>query len=112
MATWPPTLADLKVELRVEDQRDDPVMARKLAAAISYVERVKADPDLGYFVPPHDVGSLVEGTLLLASRLYARRNSPDGLVAMGELGSTNVPGFDADIDRALEIGRYGGSFTV
>jgi len=112
MATWPPTLADLKVELRAEDQRDDPVMARKLAAAIAFVERVKTDPDLGYFVPGYNVGDLVEGTLLLAARLYARRNSPDGLIAMGELGSTNVPGFDADIDRMLEIGRYGGSIIV
>lgn len=112
MASWPPTLADLKVELRVEDQRDDPVMARKLAAAIAFVERVKADPDLGYFVPGYNVGDLVEGTLLLAARLYARRNSPDGLIAMGELGSVNVPGFDADIDRMLEIGRYGGSIIV
>lgn len=113
--SWPPTLQDLKDELRIDHNRDDRVLARKLASAIGFVNDQLADPAVGYFVPPAEPGTLdrlVEGTLLLASRLYARRNSPDGLVAMGDLGSASVPGFDADVERMLGIGRQRGSFTV
>jgi hypothetical protein len=112
MASWPPTLDDLRDQLDVDIERDRKVWAAKLRAAIGYIERAKTDPDLGYFVPPHQVDDLVEGTILLASRLKARGNSPDGLVSMGELGSSRVPSFDADIERLCEIGRYGGSVIV
>lgn len=46
------------------------------------------------------------GTLRLAGRWHTRRRSPDGLVAMAELGAARVPSFDPDIERLLKIGRY------
>jgi hypothetical protein len=44
--------------------------------------------------------------LRLAGRWHTRRRSPDGLVAMAEMGAARVTSFDPDIDRLLRIGRH------
>lgn len=110
MATWPPTLAQLKVDMKIADTRDDAAMALDLAAAISYVQRVLADrwnfdgtlPNL-----PAPVGDdLALGTLRLAARSVYRRRSPDGTVGASDIGAVRVPSTDADIERLLQTGRY------
>lgn len=191
---WPPTLAELKLDMGITDDRDDERLSRVLAAAATFVERVR--PEFGYPGTP-DVGDVVNlvligaddqgdpsnfdtvtlavelpdgttdetpvvtnppavtgrytvaypvaqvgghnarwtttgpvsvvtewftvrasgkrraptpdlhlGTLRLAGRWHTRRRSPDGLVAMAELGAARVPSFDPDIERLLKIGRY------
>lgn len=114
MTDWPPTLDQLKVEVGADDQRDDLALQAQLDAAMSFVRRVhdgRYEFDLIFGVSglPYPGAEIVLGTLRLAARWYARRRSPDGLVAMGDLGSTLIPGFDTDLERMLEIGRYGGS---
>lgn len=61
---------------------------------------------IGRKPPPPD---LHLGTLRLAGRWHTRRRSPDGLVAMAELGMGRVPSFDPDIERLLKIGRFRGA---
>lgn len=105
---WPPTLQDLKDDLGINDPRDDATLQRQLDAAIAYVTRVKGD-EYGLF----DTNADTElGTVRLAGRFYTRRRSPDGIVAMGELGTATVPALDSDIEKLLEIGRFGGSVIV
>jgi hypothetical protein len=110
---WPPTLAELKVDLDIDpnDVRQDARLTQSLDAAVDFVERVR--PDYRYdplvleqFDKPDPTKDLVLGTLRYAGRLHARRRSPDGMVSMGELGSTRVSTGDGDIDRLLRIGRH------
>lgn len=116
---WPPTLEQLKGDLRIplDNERDDVELQQDLDAAVVVVERVRsdldytADPMLLDTVPRPD-SDLVLGTIRLAGRWNARRRSPDGLVAMAELGTARVPSFDPDIERLLQIGRYQNSSTA
>lgn len=116
---WPPALADLKDDLRIplDNERDDAALQRELNAAVAEVQRVR--PDLDYTADPMLLDTVprpdwdvVLGTIRLAGRWHTRRRSPDGLVAMGELGTARVPSFDPDIERLLKVGRYQDSSTA
>lgn len=111
--SWPPTLADLKLDLKIDegDTRDDEVLVRQLAAAVAFVQRVR--PGFNYDSDalsdlPAPTADLELGTVRLAGRWFTRRRSPDALVAMGDLGSARIPSFDPDIERLLGIGKYRG----
>lgn len=109
--TWPPTLADMKTDQKVDlgDTRDDVRFQTNLDAAVAFVERARprfnyrADP-LSKYGPP--TADLALGTIRLAARWNTRPRSPDGLVAMGDMGSSKITSFDPDIDRMLRIGRF------
>lgn len=112
--TWPPTLDQLKADMRITDNRDDVILSGELAACIAYVERTKgAQVDLYGFdgpttVPrrlPFDDGYWL-GTMRLAARQHARRRSPDGMVASLDQGSVRIGTGDSDIDRMLRVGRF------
>lgn len=109
---WPPSLEEVKDEMKLEpgDRRDDRRIARELAAAVAFVERVHASRydfhDESGSGRPSPTADLALGTMRLAIRWVARGRSQDGLIDMGELGSTRVPSFDPDIDRLLQIGRF------
>lgn len=76
---------------------------RHRLAAASFVEAHRRDlfVDGAGPVPAH----VVEGAVLLAARLHARRSSPAGLASYGEFGPAAVLRFDADVERLLGIGR-------
>lgn len=114
---WPPTLDRLKQDLGITDDRDNAVLAEQLAAAVAFVERTHAgrlefDPVFGVSGLPAPGAEMELGTLRLAGRWWSRRRSPDGVISMGEVGTQNIPGFDSDLERMLEMGRYGGSVIV
>lgn len=44
---------------------------------------------------------LVEGGLLLSNRLMSRRNSPDGVVGVSDMGTATVLSYDADIAQMV-----------
>lgn len=48
----------------------------------------------------------IYGGVMLASRIYRRRNSPGGVENMGELGPVYIQRNDPDIAMLLEIGSY------
>jgi len=114
MAIWPPTLGDFKADkftdvTNREDDRDDAALQQCLDAAVAYVEANKWDMDFSFDeldTRPKPTVLTVLGTLRQAGRWFTRRNSPEGFVSLGELGSARVPAFDADIERMLGIGRY------
>lgn len=109
---WPPALEQLKADLAQPAQvgdRDDDALRLVLDAAVALVERVRSDINYTGDIldeRPGPDGDLVLGTLRLAGRWHTRRNSPDGLVSMGEMGSSRVPSFDPDIERLLRVGRF------
>ncbi|NUR80718.1 MAG: hypothetical protein HOQ21_09780 [Dermatophilaceae bacterium] len=85
-------------------------LERVFNAAVEFVERIHR----GRFNFNGDPGSTAPapgenlrlGTLMLARRWNTRRRSPDGLVAMGELGASRVSFGDPDVDRLLRLGRH------
>ena len=54
---------------------------------------------------PVDVEDLVQAVILLTGRYMARRNSPDGLVGMGELGVMRVAAIDRDVQSLIAPNR-------
>ena len=69
----------------------DPAFVLMHEAAEGYIsERCRWDEDN----PP---ASLRQAVVLLVGRYRARRNSPDGLVGMGDLGVMRVPAADRDV---------------
>jgi hypothetical protein len=118
---WPPTLSDLKrdLSLREDDEDDDESLADQLAAAMAFVARTHegryefGGDAFGLLSPlPQPGPEMVLGTVRLAGRWWTRKRSPDGTIAMGDIGTTTIPGFDSDLERMLEMGRYGGSMIV
>lgn len=110
MTAWAPLLADVKVDLRIEDTIDDGALQPCLDAAIAFVRErheatynVDEDP---FSTLPSVPSSVRLGTVRLAGRWYTRRRSPDGLIATADFGTSRIPSIDADIERLLKIGRY------
>lgn len=113
--TWPPVLDELKSDLGLPpgDTRTDVKLQRVLDASVAFVEGQKRSvfdfsngEDSGCDLLPPPTADVRLGTIRLASRWHTRGRSPDGLIAMAEMGSARVPSFDADIERLLGIGRY------
>lgn len=50
--------------------------------------------------------SLVQAVDLLTARYLARRNSPDGMVGLGDLGPAQVPFSDIDVERLINPWRF------
>lgn len=93
---------------QADPQRADADQARRAAAAT--VERVR--PDLvvvdasGSASFPVADPDVVQGALLLAARIYARKGSPQGLASYGDFGPAPITRLDPDIERLLSVGRY------
>ena len=119
---WAPALSDLKTFRKTsstDDAHNDDALQLALDAAIAYVEGVHAGR---YYFPgesgssessnvnaddlPEPDMSIWLGTLLLASRWFARRATPEFIAESADLGSVRIPSFDSDIERLLRIGRF------
>lgn len=78
----------------------DAVLIQVCEATLSHVQGlpVVADlPDPGASWP----GSVVLGTVMLAARLYRRRNSPNGVETITADGVAYVARYDSDVARML-----------
>ena len=91
--------------LRLPDpipQVDADLLDDVCAAAEPIVVRYRRDIGTAADAIPDDI---YQGAVMLAARLYRRRNSPAGIETMGE--SVNyVASFDPDLDQFLRRGRY------
>ena len=52
------------------------------------------------------------GATMLTARLYRRRNSPAGIEALTDLGTSYVSRYDSDIARMLRIDAFMGPVAV
>ena len=100
------TVADYKADTRIDpaDTTDDAAISTCVDAATSAIE-VRAPraftltDDAGLPLPvPGDVH---KAGLLMTNRLMARRNSPDGVVGVSDMGTATVLSYDADISALL-----------
>lgn len=112
---WPPSLTDLRLDMGDRNERDDSKddrMSMVLDASVEHVRNIKGwKYDLAeveqsgvILLPP--TAAIILGTLRFAGRWHSRRSAPDNLATLGDAGGLVVPGFDSDIERMLQIGRY------
>ena len=88
-------LDTLKMTLGVKSTNDDEVLEQSLAAATDFIaERC--------YVESVPTDSVQQATLLLASRLYKRRLSPEGVAGWNDVGVVRITATDPDISRLLE----------
>lgn len=100
----PVTLASLKSRLGLTDSRDDEFVGNVVAAVNSKVRIFPiARRAVGLDAWP---GDITEGALMLAARLFRRRNSASGVEAFGAEGILYVRRSDPDIAMLLELGEY------
>lgn len=108
MAISPAQVADwLRLPESAAD--DDPTLAECVAATNAWAARIPyvadqmpADGDTGEPAPwPEDVTT---GAIMLAARLYRRRNTPGGIEAGTDGGAVYVPRRDADVSTLLHLG--------
>lgn len=92
---WP-DLAEYKEWARITDARDDPAIDQALAAVTSSI--VERCPLLLTEACPYEAQY---ATLLWVNRLLSRRNSPDGIVGVADLGIATVSRADKDILQML-----------
>lgn len=106
----PVTLAALKDELGIADDADDVTLGRIVLAVnrkvrrwpvAAYAAAPTVDPDDRAW--PEDI---VQGAVMLASRLSRRRNSPAGFESFAGEGAVYVQRNDPDIAQLLELGTY------
>lgn len=97
-----PGLNDLKQRLNIPPTQtaSDAQLTWVLSVATAWVDhRVYGEPDQ---VPGSRHHEVVEAILLVASRLYARRNTPEGVAGWSEIGVTSIMRDDPDVSRLLE----------
>lgn len=95
---WPINRGDVEAHLGVTPaaDRDIAYLDTVTAAVVTLVERWTDEPR---------GADVVTGALMLAGRLYARRQSPLGVAAFGDMGTAYVRNHDPDIYRLLGLGR-------
>jgi len=100
------TVDDYKAWARIDpaDVADDTAIAEASAAAS---EAIELRAPLGFPVdengdPVGEVPAmLVQAGRLLTNRLMSRRNSPDGVVGVSDLGTATIVSYDADITQMI-----------
>lgn len=103
---FPPwlTVDEYKAFARITDTTDDAAITGNVAAASSVLElrapyAFAYDPETDTALPvPDDVH---QAGLLLVNRLMARRNSPDGVVGVSDMGTARIASYDADINMLI-----------
>jgi hypothetical protein len=109
---WPPQLDDVKADIgrKRENTAGDADLQVVLDAAVALVERELAGSynftGSTTSLLPTPTPDVFLGTVRLAGRWNERRNSPNGLIDLGELGQTRIPTVDPDIERLLGVGRW------
>ena len=95
MPTTNPLMDALRASIGTVTNLNATVLERALAAATSWVrERVMECT--------YDDAEVQEAIVLLASRLYKRRQSPEGVAGWGDLGVIRILAHDPDIEALLE----------
>jgi hypothetical protein len=90
----------LRTRLGTVGTKDDALLASCLDAATAWVE------DRVYDIPDARLGQrhpeVTEAILLMASRLFKRRQSPEGVAGWSDLGAVRIVSRDPDVEALLE----------
>lgn len=87
--------------LRLGDGQDRDLLDAVTAAVNAWVAALPHWSTVTDPWPP----DLTQGAVMLAARLYRRRNTPAGIESMPD-GAVYLPQRDGDVDPLLKIGRY------
>lgn len=83
----------------------DPAVLERLAVTVAavnrFVRRVQNPQPDGSWAEDHTLGAM-----MLAGRLWRRRNSPEGVAAFTAEGAAYVQRNDPDVAMLLQIGAY------
>lgn len=105
----PATWAGVRAQLRVDDALDDAVLEPIINAVNRRVTQlpIVVDELLTQEPAPEEwPADVVLGAQLLAARLFARRNSPEGVASFSDAGAVYVQRNDPDVAMLLKIGGY------
>lgn len=102
----PAVLADVKKLLgfKAGDATDDDRLARIVAAVNSLVRDLPIASRSDGLVVFH--ARVVEGANMLAARIWRRKDSPAGVVSVGDFGPVYVQRNDPDVALLLELGAH------
>lgn len=104
--TGPATLDLVKAQLSTTDALDDTAI-NAIVTAVNQVVRRLPVAEVAVDQPDwSQAGHVVAGAVMLAARLHRRRNSPDGVAVMGDLGPLYVQRNDPDVAMLLELGAH------
>lgn len=100
----PTTLPLVKAWLEITDDDDDDLLEPVIAAVNSQVRTWRCSTAaVGQDTWPDRI---VQGTIMLASRIYRRKNSPAGVEAFTSDGAVYVSRNDPDIASFLGLGVH------
>lgn len=106
------TDADVKAWLKLGDTADDDLITDVVAATTAYVATIPyvlaLDPEV--WPPGLWPSDVTQGAIMLAARLYRRRNTPSGVESFVE-GAVYLPRRDHDVDMLLHQGFYAPKFV-
>lgn len=105
-ANGPATLAGVKTELGITDDRSDTRLQAKVDAVNALVAgwpKVAAADGAADWTGHTDA---VNGANMLTARLWQRRNSPLGFEAIGDQGAAYVTRNDPDLAMMMGLGSW------
>lgn len=102
----PATVAGVKEHLVIPDDRSDAILAT-IVAAVNRVVRSWpcCETAVGAASWAGD-GDVVQGSVMLAARLFRRKGSPAGVESFGSLGAAYVMRTDPDVAMLLQLGPW------
>jgi hypothetical protein len=98
MAECWPDVPDYRNWARVPDGVDDDAITVALTAV---VEAIRARCPCLFAASPYVPDAAYQASLLWTSRLLARRNSPEGVIGVSDMGVANIGRWDPDVARLL-----------
>lgn len=103
-AVGPATVPDVKAHLSIADATDDAAITDAVDAVNAMVRKLPASYGVTGLVPWDD--DVTHGAVMLAARLFRRRNSPEGVAAFNDTGAVYVSRTDPDVAALLRIGSH------
>ncbi len=97
------TVNQVKAHLRVTDTTDDDLITDVVGAVNALMALWFGTAAIAADGWP---ANQEQGAVMLAARVYRRRNSPSGVESLGELGPVYVSRNDPDIAALLGLGAY------
>jgi hypothetical protein len=94
---WP-DLDDVLAAIGAVNEDLEPEVESCLAAAVDWVTHRSIDFGTGTLAIPDGV---FRATIMLAARLFKRRESTDGVAGFGEFGAVRVTAVDPDVENLL-----------
>lgn len=99
------TVPEVAEWLRLPDGVDVDVLQNACDATSVWVNRLPCVVD-GLATDDDWTADIRLGAVMLAARLYRRRNSPSGIDTITDAGAVYLPRRDADVDTLLRLNEY------